>query len=240
MISYLRKSVFIGGFTSLIFYIMLLNMSENLTETEARIVGALVEKQLTTPEYYPLTLNALVAACNQKTNREPVMSLSDETVTQALESLRDRNLVYVFYGSTSRVPKYKHMLPQVYELEPSEVAVICVLMLRGAQTLGELRERTGRLYEFSGLGEVNETLDNLMRRDESLVVKLERQAGQKEARFAHLLSGEVTSYQPPEKSVSRSSADHERVENLERELENLRSEFNLFRQEFEEFKKQFE
>jgi uncharacterized protein YceH (UPF0502 family) len=215
-------------------------MSENLTEIEARIVGALVEKQLTTPEYYPLTLNALVAACNQKTNREPVMALSDETVTHALESLRDRNLVYVFYGSTSRVPKYKHMLPQVYELEPSEVAVMCVLMLRGAQTLGELRERTGRLYEFSGLGEVNETLDNLMRRDEPLVVKLERQAGQKEARFAHLLSGEVTSYQPPERSVPRSSADNERVENLERELENLRSEFNLFRQEFEEFKKQFE
>ncbi|MET0752377.1 MAG: YceH family protein [Pyrinomonadaceae bacterium] len=214
-------------------------MSENLTETEARIVGALVEKQLTTPEYYPLTMNALIAACNQKSNREPVVSFTEATVTEALENLRDRNLVYVFYGSTSRVPKYKHMLPQVYELESSETAVLCVLMLRGAQTLGELRERTGRLYEFSGLGEVNETLDNLMRRDEPLVVKLERQAGQKEARFAHLLSGEVTSYNPPERSVSRSAADNERVENLERELENLRSEFNLFRQEFEEFKKQF-
>jgi uncharacterized protein YceH (UPF0502 family) len=221
-------------------YAVELNMSENLTETEARIVGALVEKQLTTPEYYPLTLNALVAACNQKSNREPVVSYNEETVTQALESLRDRNLVYVFYGSTSRVPKYKHMLPQVYELESSEVAVICVLMLRGAQTLGELRERTGRLYEFSGLGEVNETLDALQRRDEPLVVKLERQAGQKEARFAHLLSGEVTSYQPPEKSSSRNSASSEQIENLERELENLRSELNLFRQEFEEFKKQFE
>jgi uncharacterized protein YceH (UPF0502 family) len=215
-------------------------MSENLTEIEARIVGALVEKQLTTPEYYPLTMNALVAACNQKSNREPVMSLNEETVTQALETLRDRNIVYVFYGSTSRVPKYKHMLPQVYELESSETAVLCVLMLRGAQTLGELRERTGRLYEFSGLGEVNETLDALIRRDEPLVVKLERQAGQKEARFAHLLSGEVTSYQPPERSISRSTASSEQIENLERELENLRSEFNLFRQEFEEFKKQFE
>jgi uncharacterized protein len=215
-------------------------MAENLTETEARIVGALIEKQLTTPEYYPLTLNALVAACNQKTNREPVTSYSEETVTNALESLRDKNLVYVFYGSTSRVPKYKHMLPQVYELESSEVAVICVLLLRGAQTLGELRERTGRLYEFSGLGEVNETLDNLMRRDEPLVVKLERQPGQKEQRFAHLLSGEVTSYTPPEKSHSASSAGNEKIENLERELENLRSEFNLFRESFEEFKKQFE
>jgi uncharacterized protein YceH (UPF0502 family) len=215
-------------------------MSENLTEIEARIVGALVEKQLTTPEYYPLTLNALIAACNQKTNREPVVAFSEETVTQALENLRDKNIVYVFYGSTSRVPKYKHMLPQVYELEPPEVAIICVLMLRGVQTLGELRERTGRLYEFSGLGEVNETLDKLMKRDEPLVVRLERQAGQKEARFAHLLSGEVTNYSPPEKSHSASSAGGERIENLERELENLRSEFNLFRQEFEEFKKQFE
>ncbi|HEY0428099.1 MAG TPA: YceH family protein [Pyrinomonadaceae bacterium] len=215
-------------------------MSENLTETEARIVGALVEKQLTTPEYYPLTLNALVAACNQKTNREPVTSYTEETVTGALENLRDKNLVYVFYGSTSRVPKYKHMMPDVYELESSEVAVICVLLLRGAQTLGELRERTGRLYEFSGLGEVNETLDNLMRRDEPLVVKLERQPGQKEARFAHLLSGAVTSYTPPEKSHTVSHAGTERIENLERELENLRNEFNLFRESFEDFKKQFD
>jgi uncharacterized protein len=215
-------------------------MSEKLTEIEARIVGALVEKQLTTPEYYPLTLNALVAACNQKTNREPVVNYDEQTVSRTLDHLRDKNLVYVFYGSTSRVPKYKHMLPGVYELEPPEVAIVCVLMLRGAQTLGELRERTGRLYEFSGLGEVDETLDGLAKKDEPLVVKLERQPGQKEARFAHLLSGEVASYTPPERTVSRSPAGNERVENLERELENLRNEFNLFRQEFEEFKKQFE
>jgi uncharacterized protein len=215
-------------------------MSEKLTEVEARVVGALVEKQLTTPEYYPLTLNALVAACNQKTNREPVVSYNEETVSQALDDLRERNLVYVFYGSTSRVPKYKHMLPSVYELEPSEVAILCVLLLRGPQTVGELRERTGRLYDFHGIGDVNESLDSLMRRDEPLVVKLERQAGQKEARFAHLLSGEVTSYQPPEKSFSRGAAENERIEKLEQELENLRSEFNLFRQSFEDFKRQFE
>ena len=215
-------------------------MSENLTETEARIVGALVEKQLTTPEYYPLTLNALIAACNQKTNREPVVNYDEQTVSRTLDDLRDKNLVYVFYGSTSRVPKYKHMLPSIYELSESETAVICVLMLRGAQTLGELRERTGRLYEFSGLGEVNETLDALTRREEPLVVKLERQPGQKEARFAHLLSGEVASYQPPERSVSRTSTDSERVENLALQIEKLQNEFNLFRQEFEEFKKQFE
>lgn len=215
-------------------------MSEKLTEIEARIVGALVEKQLTTPEYYPLTLNALVAACNQKTNREPVVSYNEQTVSRTLDALRDKNLVYVFYGSTSRVPKYKHMLPSVYELEPPEVAIVCVLMLRGAQTLGELRDRTGRLYEFSGLGEVNDTLDALAKKDEPLVVKLERQPGQKEARFAHLLSGEVASYTPPERSVSRSPAGNERIENLEREMENLKSEFNSFRESFEEFKKQFE
>jgi len=216
-------------------------MSEKLTEVEARIVGALVEKQLTTPEYYPLTLNALTAACNQKTNREPVVSFDEETVTRSLENLREKNLVYVFYGSTSRVPKYKHMLPSVYELEPSEVAVMCVLLLRGAQTLGELRERTGRLYEFSGIGEVNETLDSLIRRDEPLVVRLERQAGQKEARFAHLLCGEVAAavYTPKTSSVN-TAAENERIEKLEQEIESLRGELNDFRQMFEEFKKQFE
>ncbi len=216
-------------------------MTEKLTEIEARIIGALIEKQLTTPEYYPLTLNALVAACNQKTNREPVVSYSEQTVQKSLDDLRERNLAYVFYGSTSRVPKYKHILDKVYELDAPEIAVLCVLMLRGAQTLGELRERTGRLYEFSGLGEVSETLDGLMRRDEPLVVKLERQPGQKEVRYAHLLSGEViVTHQPQEKSVSGSQAGNERLANLEGELENLRNEFNLFRQSFEEFKKQFE
>ncbi len=216
-------------------------MTEKLTEIEARIIGALIEKQLTTPEYYPLTLNALVAACNQKTNREPVVSYSEQTVQKSLDDLRERNLAYVFYGSTSRVPKYKHILDKVYELDAPEIAVLCVLMLRGAQTLGELRERTGRLYEFSGLGEVSETLDGLMRKDEPLVVKLERQPGQKEVRYAHLLSGEViVTHQPQEKSVSGSQAGNERLANLEGELENLRNEFNLFRQSFEEFKKQFE
>ncbi len=216
-------------------------MTEKLTETEARIVGALIEKQLTTPEYYPLTLNALVAACNQKTNREPVVSYSEQIVQKSLDDLREKNIVYVFYGSTSRVPKYKHILDKVYELEPPEIAVLCVLMLRGAQTLGELRERTGRLYEFSGLGETSETLDGLIRKDEPLVVKLERQPGQKEVRYAHLLSGEVVvTYQPQEKSVSSNQAENERIAILEGELENLRNDFNLFRQSFEDFKKQFE
>jgi uncharacterized protein YceH (UPF0502 family) len=217
-------------------------MSEKLTETEARIVGCLIEKQLTTPEYYPLTLNAIIAACNQKTNREPVVAYSEGIVQKSLDDLREKNIVYVFYGSTSRVVKYKHILDKVYELDEREVAIVCVLLLRGAQTLGELRERTGRLYEFSGLGEVNETLDGLMRRDEPIVVKLERQAGQKEVRYAHLLSGEVeiTGDNLPQNKTIDAATENERIEKLEREVENLRGEFDLFRQSFEEFKKQFE
>ena len=216
-------------------------MSEKLSEIEARIIGALIEKQLTTPEYYPLTLNALVAACNQKTNREPVVAYTETEVQKSLDDLRERNLAYVFYGSTSRVPKYKHILDKVYELESSEIAVICVLMLRGAQTLGELRERTGRLYEFSGLGEVNDTLDSLARRDEPLVIKLERQPGQKEVRYAHLLSGEISAaaYTPKTISVS-TAAGNERIEKLEAEVTALQNEMNELRQTFEDFKKQFE
>jgi uncharacterized protein len=218
------------------------------------VVGALIEKQLTTPEYYPLTLNALVAACNQKTNRDPVTNFTEAQVQKALDDLREKNVVYVFYGSTSRVPKYKHILPQALEIDERETALMCVLMLRGAQTLGELRERAARLYEFSGLGEVQETLDGLARRDDPLVVKLERQAGQKEARFAHLLCGEVAvaaaSYAPPPAerissaaaaaAAANNQAGSERLAELERELENLRGEFNSLRREFEDFKKQFE
>jgi len=218
-------------------------MSEILNEIEARVLGSLVEKQLTTPEYYPLTLNALVNACNQKNNREPVVSYDETTVTQCLETLRDRNLVYVFYGSTSRVPKYKHMVPSVYELEPPETAVMCVMMLRGPQTLGELRTRTERLYNFSGLGEIQETLDGLVRRDDPLVIKLERQPGQKEARFAHLLSGEIDLEAVAAVHAVRSTrgaVDNERVEKLEQEVTNLRGEVESLKQTFDEFRKEFE
>ncbi len=218
-------------------------MPEKLTETEARIVGALVEKQLTTPEYYPLTLNALVNACNQKSNRDPVVAYNEATVTNTLEDLRDRNLVYVFYGSTSRVPKYKHMLPGVYELEPSETAVITELLLRGPQTAGELRGRCERLYEFGGLGEVQETLDGLMRRDEPLIVKLPVQPGRKEARFAHLLSGEIdvealAAAHPSRAAQAEAASD--RIGKLEEEVTSLRGEVEDIKQTFEEFKKQFE
>jgi uncharacterized protein YceH (UPF0502 family) len=211
-------------------------MPEQLTPTEARIVGALVEKQLTTPEYYPLTLNALVNACNQKNNRDPVMSLDEATVTNSLERLRDRNLVYVFYGSTSRVPKYKHMLPSFYELEPSEVAALAVLLLRGPQTLGELRERTGRMHEFSGLDEVQQTLTDLAQRDDPLVIRLDRLPGQKDARFAHLLSGEIDvealAAAHPTRAAQTESAN-ERIAKLEAEVARLSAEFAEFRKQFE-------
>ena len=218
-------------------------MLDILTESEARVLGSLVEKQLTTPEYYPLTLNALTAACNQKSNRDPVVSYDETTITGAVDSLRDKNLVYLFYGSNSRAVKYKHMVPSVYELDDSGVAIIAVLLLRGPQTLGELRERTGRLYEFSGIGEVQETLDGLARRDDPLVVKLERHPGQKEARFAHLLSGEIDQAaisSSRETSTSSASGRSDRIEHLEAEVERLKTEFSTLRETFEEFRKQFE
>jgi uncharacterized protein YceH (UPF0502 family) len=209
-----------------------------LTIIEARVLGSLVEKQLSTPEYYPLTLNALSAACNQKSNRDPVMSLDETAILSAVDSLRDKNLVYLFYGSSSRTVKYKHMLPSVLELEPPAVAVITLLLLRGAQTIGELRGRSDRLYEFSGLGEVQETLDDLASRDDPLVIKLERQPGQKEARYAHLLSGKV---EPSLRSNRTDSfADTEIDGDLSIELKRLADELAAFRAEFDEFRKQFD
>jgi len=218
-------------------------MPEILNDIEARIVGSLVEKQLTTPEYYPLTLNALINACNQKSNRDPMMLLDETTVTNALERLRDRNIVYVFYGSTSRVPKYKHMLPAIYELEPPEVAIVAVLLLRGAQTIGELRTRTERLHDFVGLGEIQETIDGLTRRDDPLIVKLPVQPGQKEARFMHLLSGEidVEAFAAAQTLPrSRGGVDAERIEKLEEEVIALRDQMETLKKTFEEFRKQFE
>ncbi|MBA3353892.1 MAG: YceH family protein [Blastocatellia bacterium] len=218
-------------------------MLEPLTEVEARVLGSLVEKQLTTPEYYPLTLNALTAACNQKSNRDPVMSLDETSLMAAIDSLRDKNLVYLFYGSGSRAVKYKHMLPNVYDLESGGVAIVAALVLRGPQTIGELRERTGRLHEFGGLGEVQEMLDELARRDEPLVIKLERQPGQKEARYAHLLCGEIDQDKiasSRELSLTSTGGGTERISKLENEVESLRSELSEFRVVFDEFRKQFD
>ncbi|HVG35306.1 MAG TPA: YceH family protein [Pyrinomonadaceae bacterium] len=215
-----------------------------LNDVEVRVLGSLVEKQVTTPEYYPLTLNALVQACNQKNNRNPVTALDETIVSQALESLRGKNLVYVFYGSTSRVAKYKHMMGEIYGLDARELAVMCVLMLRGPQTSGELRGRTERLYDFSGLGEVEETLSALEAKEpDALILKLPRQPGQKEARYAHLLAGEVSlEYQTDgtDSDPAINQTKRDRLSALEQEVEALRAEFKSMRQEFEEFKKQFD
>lgn len=203
---------------------------------ETRVLGALVEKQVTTPEYYPLTLNALTLACNQKNNRHPVTSYTESQVSAAVESLREKNLAYVFYGSTSRVPKYKHVMPEVLHLNNAEVALMCVLMLRGPQTPGELRGNASRLHEFAGLDEIEQTLNALIsREDDPLVVRLPRQAGQKEVRFAQLLSGEVSVEAVAEVSPRVSSR-----EALEQKVERLGTELEKLRQEFDEFKKQFQ
>jgi uncharacterized protein len=221
-------------------------MANILNDTEVRVLGSLVEKQITTPEYYPLTLNALTNACNQKSNREPVVAFDEALVTRALESLREKNLAYVFYGSTSRVPKYKHMMPEVLHLNEREVALLCVLMLRGAQTLGELKERTGRLTDFTSLGEVEETLHALsVREDQPLVVKLARQPGQKEARYAHLLAGDYAAEQTLEAATaedkgSEAAAKTGRLGKLEEEVASLRSEVAELRRQLEDFIKQFD
>ncbi len=214
-----------------------------LTSTEVRVLGSLIEKQITTPEYYPLTLNSLTLACNQKNNRNPVTALTETEVELALDSLREKNLAYVFYGSTSRVPKYKHVADNLH-LSPAELSVICVLMLSGAQTVGEIRGRAYRLYESSGLEEIEQALHSLATKDEPLVIKLPRLAGQKEARFGHLLCGEVHIEQldsdQPTGRQSRKSAEAERVVSLEHRVEALAGEVESLRLQFEQFKKQFE
>ncbi len=214
-----------------------------LSDIEVRVLGSLVEKQLTTPEYYPLTINALTLACNQKNNRNPVTAYSEEQVSQAVETLRERNLSYIFYGSTSRVPKYKHVMPEVLHLSQPQLALMCVLMLRGSQTVGELRERASRAHEFSSLEEVEATLNSLITREpEPLVTRLPRQAGQKEVRFAHMLAGEVavdTGTETP--SPRRTSTQQiDRVTKLEEDVSVLKNQVGQLQQQFEDFKKQFE
>ena len=213
-----------------------------LTPNEVRVLGSLVEKQITTPEYYPLTLNTLTLACNQKNNRNPVTALTEGEVEHALDSLREKNLAYVFHGSTSRVPKYKHVAPEVLQLSPAELAAMCVLMLSSAQTVGEIRTRGSRLHNFSGLEEVEETLHSLSTRDpEPLVTKLPRQPGQKEARFAHLLCGPVALEQiADEQAVRKPARRASESEELSQRVEELAAEVEGLRRQFEEFKKQFE
>ena len=215
-------------------------MQTILTELETRVLGSLIEKQITTPEYYPLTLNALTLACNQKNNRNPVTSYSENQVADGLESLREKNLTYVFYGSTSRVPKYKHVMTEVMHLSHAEVALMCVLMLRGAQTLGELRGNASRLHDFSSLDEVETILNGLISRDpEPLVARLPRQPGQKEGRFAHLLSGDIDLEALAETERVAAASPSRRI-NLEQKVEELSAEVAALKEQFEQFRRQFE
>lgn len=217
-----------------------------LNDVEIRVLGSLVEKQLTTPEYYPLTLHALTVACNQKNNRNPVTAYDENTVAAGLESLREKNLSYVFHGSSSRVPKYKHVMTEVMHLSPPELAVMGTLMLRGPQTMGELRGNASRFYEFSGLEEVESTLNALITKEpEAMVVRLPRQPGQKDARFVHILSGApspefLAEVEAHSKSSQPRRIESDKVEKLEQEIQRLKEEFRLLQRQFEEFKKQFE
>src|SRR5437667_23946 len=166
-------------------------MNVLLNENEVRALGALVEKEITTPDYYPLSLNALTNACNQRSNRDPVMSLTESDVTEALEGLRDKRLAREVSSFDSRVPKYAHQLADAFNFDRRETAVLCVLLLRGPQTPGELRGRTERLHRFESLDDVQSALQKLMQRSPALVKVLPRQPGTKESRWVHLMAGEV-------------------------------------------------
>jgi uncharacterized protein YceH (UPF0502 family) len=214
-----------------------------LTENEARVLGSLVEKDITTPDYYPMSLNALVNACNQKSNRDPVMSLNEEAVRQAVYSLNEKGLAGTASTADSRVPKYEHRMQEAFNFTRRETAVLCVLMLRGPQTPGELRGRTERMHRFEDLTDVQSTLQKLMTREEPLVKVLPRQPGTKEARYAHLLCGEQPGWDappPPVETRAESSADGERIARLEEEVATLQREIADLKQEFAGFRRQFE
>ncbi len=219
---------------------------EVLNEYELRVVGALVEKSIATPDYYPMTLNALVNACNQKNHRDPVVGYDEATVVRALDSLREKKLAYTFHGSDSRVPKYGHLFAKAYELNEAENAVMTVLVLRGPQTPGELRSRTAHLHNFDNLPEVETTLNDLSLRSEPLVVKLPRQPNSRESRFAHLLGGDINieelaaAAEKSESSASSSRGGNERIAKLEEEVSTLRQKLADLEQQFAEFRKQFE
>ena len=213
-----------------------------LNAAEARVLGALVEKDITTPDYYPLSLNALVNACNQKNNREPVTNFDEETVRLALRNLSDKRLAGTASGADSRVTKYEHRLQEVFNFTRPETAILCVLLLRGPQTPGELRGRTERMHPFEDLDEVLSGLQQLMRREPPLAKALGRRPGTKEIRYAHLLSGDVEAWEPPAEiaSFSPSSADAERIIQLEEKVTALQAEVAELKQQMAEFRKQFE
>ena len=227
-----------------------------LNPIQARVLGALVEKDITTPEYYPLSLNALVNACNQKSNREPVMTIDENAVRDALAGLQEYRLAGPASGADSRVQKYEHRLQEVFNFDRRETAVLTVLLLRGSQTPGELRGRTERTYRFDTLDDVQAALQKLMQRNPSLAAILPRQPGSRESRYAHLLSGPVqegaTPSQSSEQTQSFSSAtnDHlgsdavshleDQIATLRQQVATLHQEINDLKSQFATFRKQFE
>jgi uncharacterized protein YceH (UPF0502 family) len=214
-----------------------------LNEIEARVLGALVEKDITTPDYYPLSLNALVNACNQRNNRDPVMNLEESAVRDALNGLRDHRLAGPASGADSRVTKFEHLLQETFNFSRGETAALCVLLLRGPQTPGELRGRTERMHHFEDLDAVHSSLQKLIQREHPLVMVLPRQPGTKESRYAHILSGEVEAGElalPLMVSPSSSSVDQERVSRLEEAVASLQNEVTELKEQLAEFRKQSE
>jgi len=214
-----------------------------LDAEEIRILGSLLEKEITTPEYYPLSLNGLLNACNQKSNRDPIVHLDEDMLERALYTLRDKGLLVSITGAGSRVPKYGHRISERFNLGRRELAILCELMLRGPQTLGELRTRAERMHAFADLAEVESVLDRMA----ELVTKLPRRPGEKEARYAHLLSGEPPVSAPlpasaatPLGTAPGPPAQSGRISALEAEIAELRSELEDLKQQFAGFRKQFE
>ncbi|MBI4843194.1 MAG: YceH family protein [Nitrospirae bacterium] len=218
-------------------------MNLKLDNIQVRILASLIEKKITTPEYYPLTLKSLTAACNQKSNRYPVVSYDEDTVLRGLESLHKAGLIEKIYKAESRVPKYQHLFTEAFPCTRGEVAILCELMLRRGQTCGELRGRTERLYRFGGVIEVEEALNALMSRDEPAVVKLPRQPGRKEQRYMHLfseLSADVIQDNAPlDDGAAQAVTDDARISILEDKIIKLSGEVEALRKVFEEFRAEF-
>ena len=215
-----------------------------LDETEARILGSLIEKEMTTPEYYPLSLNALVNACSQKSNRYPVVSYDELTAENGLRSLQQKGLARMTHTAGSRVPKYLHTILDRFDLSGQELAVICELLLRGPQTTGELRSRAERMAPLKDLEETERVLQALMEQSPPLVAKLPREAGRKESRYMHLLSGKPVSGETAygsktEESQLRQPSGNERISSLEDEVKRLRDELEELKKAFAEFRSQF-
>jgi len=209
-----------------------------LNDAEIRVLGSLIEKDITTPDYYPLSLNALVNACNQKNNRDPVMTLDESTVRDALSSLQEKRLAGPAGGADSRVTKYEHRLQEVFNFDRREIAVLCVVLLRGPQTPGELRGRTERMYRFEALDDVQSTLQRLMDRQPPLARVLPRQPGTKESRYMHLLAGDTAPLPDPEIAPA-SNSHRDRMAAIEAELVSLRQEVELLRRKLSDFTEQF-